>query len=152
MVLFIFLASIVLAGLLSFGATWLFSKPIDDFLERFIVDPMICEAWSKYIRFAIVAVGISTGARVGMFQDYVSSSESTRAAILARATEEMWALELYRTVTGTIVGLAWLMLAFCVMIFIAKVSIKPASTNAARAAAEADRRQESVFHSSSNEN
>jgi hypothetical protein len=150
--LFIFLASVVLAGLISFGATWLFAKPIDDFLERFIADPMICEAWGKYIRFAIVAVGISTGARVGMFQDYVSASESARAAILARATEEMWALELYRTATGTIVGLAWLMLAFCVMILIAKATIKPTSNNAARAAAEADRRQESMFHSGSNQN
>jgi hypothetical protein len=149
--LFIFLSSVVLAGALAFGAAWLFSKPIDDFLERFIVDPMVCEAWGKYIRFAIVAVGISTGARVQMFEDYVSSSETTRAAILARATEEMWALELYRTVTGTIVGLAWLMLAFCVMVLIAKVAVKSVSNNAARAATEADRSQGSVFNSQQNQ-
>ena len=58
---------------------WLFTKPIEDFLHQFIIDPMICSVWSKYLRFAVVAVGVSTGTRVETFRDYVARIQQGRA-------------------------------------------------------------------------
>ena len=67
MFLALFAASFLLSLSISALLVWLFSKPIDDFLHRFLIDPMICAAWSKYVRFAVIAVGVSTGTQVSAF-------------------------------------------------------------------------------------
>jgi hypothetical protein len=139
MFLALFAASFLLSLSISALLVWLFSKPIDDFLHRFLIDPMICAAWSKYVRFAIIAVGVSTGTQVSAFQDYVSAPSYTKAAIAAQVTQEFWALQLYKTVTSTLIGLAWLMLAFCVMTVVAKMIIKPVDRNETRAIEEQER-------------
>lgn len=139
MFLALFAASFLLSLMISALLVWLFSKPIDDFLYRFIIDPMIVTAWSKYVRFAIIAVGVSTGTQVAPFQDYVSAPGYSKAAIAAQVTQEFWALQLYRTVASTLIGLAWLMLAFCIMTVIAKMIIKPVSRNETRAIEEQER-------------
>jgi hypothetical protein len=140
-----FVASFLLALTISVVLTWLFTKPIEDFLERFIIDPMICTAWSKYIRFAVVAVGISTGTQTASLEEHLSSPAVNKAAVARQVTEAFWALELYRTLVGTLVGLAWLLLAFCVLIVIARMFIKPLPTNQTRAIAEAERVQGSTI-------
>jgi len=131
--------SFLIALLISVGLVWLFTKPIEDFLHRFIIDPMICTAWSKYVRFAIVAVGVSTGTRVEILQDYVSAPAYNKAAIEAQMSQAFWALQMYHTVASTLIGLTWLMLAFCIMTVVAKMIIKPVERNETRAIEEQER-------------
>jgi hypothetical protein len=139
--------SFVIALLISVGLVWLFTKPIEDFLHRFIIDPMICTAWSKYVRFAIVAVGVSAGTRVEILQDFVAAAAYNRATVAAEVTQEFWALQIYHTVASTLIGLAWLMLAFCVMTVAAKMIIKPVERNETRAIEEQERNQSAAISS-----
>jgi hypothetical protein len=126
MFLSLFVASFFLALAISLTLAWLFTKPVEDFLHRFVVDPMICAAWSKYIRFAIVVVGVGTGTRAGAFQEYLSAPSWSKAELAAQLTQNFWALGLYRTVVSTLMGLAWLLPAFCLMTLIARMFIQRA--------------------------
>jgi hypothetical protein len=139
MYLALFAASFLLSLIISVVLVWLFTKPIEDFLHRFIIDPMICSVWSKYLRFAVVAVGVSTGTRVETFRDYVAAPSYSKGALAAQVTQEFWALELYHTAVGTAIGLTWLLLAFCVMTVVAKMIIKPVERNETRGVEEQER-------------
>src|SRR5207244_3737906 len=66
--------------------------------------------FEKYIRFAIVVVGISSGTRVRPLQEYISAADWNKPALQAALTQEFWTLELYRTVMGTLEGVAGLLL------------------------------------------
>ncbi len=60
MFLFLLLATFIVALAVSFLVMRLFTKPVDSVLRRIIADE-ISAAWSKYMKFAILVVGVSTG-------------------------------------------------------------------------------------------
>jgi hypothetical protein len=106
----LFGASFVLALVLSATIAWLSREALDTILRRFVVDPVVRSGFEKYIRFAIVVVGISSGTRVKPLQEYISAAEWNKPALQAALTQEFWTLELYRTVMGTLEGVAGLLL------------------------------------------
>jgi len=106
----LFAASFLLALVLSATIAWLSREAINTILRRFVVDPVVCRGFEKYIRFAIVVVGISGGTRVKPLQEYISAAEWNKPALQAALTQEFWTLELYRTVMGTLEGVAGLLL------------------------------------------
>jgi hypothetical protein len=59
----LFGASFLLALALSATIAWLSREAMDTVLRRFVVDPVVRSGFEKYIRFAIVVVGISSGTR-----------------------------------------------------------------------------------------
>jgi hypothetical protein len=118
-------ASFVLALAISATVAWLFAKPIDGILHRFVGDK-ISSTLSKYLRFAIVVVGISAGTRVRPLEEYIAAPSYNKAALAAAVTQEFWALELYRTFVETLQGMALIFFVLAVVAIIAFVIVRKA--------------------------
>lgn len=107
--------------LISFLIICLFSKPLRNILRRIIADE-ISTAWEKYLKFAIYVVGISSGVRIWELERYISPTAKD-GQILA-VTRERWVLEVFRTVIGSLQGLAWMLLVFFLFALIAFVIVR----------------------------
>jgi hypothetical protein len=118
-------ASFVLALAISATVAWLFAKPIDGILHRFVGDKLSATL-SKYLRFAVVVVGISAGTRVRPLEEYIAAPPYNKAALAAALTQEFWALELYRTFVETLQGMALIFFVLAVVAIIAFVIVRKA--------------------------
>jgi hypothetical protein len=116
-------ASFVLALIMSATVAWLFAKPIDGILHRFVGD-RISATLSKYLRFATVVVGISAGTRVRPLEEYIAAPSYNKAELRAALTQEFWALELYRTFVATLQGIALMFFVVAVVAIIALVIVR----------------------------
>jgi hypothetical protein len=116
-------ASFVLALVMSATVAWLFAKPIDGILHRFLGD-RISATLSKYLRFATVVVGISAGTRVRPLEEYIAAPSYNKADLRAALTQEFWALELYRTFVATLQGIALMFFVVAVVAIIALVIVR----------------------------
>ncbi|MFQ5706533.1 MAG: hypothetical protein ACE5HO_03740 [bacterium] len=112
----------VIALAVSFVVVRVFNAPLNSILKR-IISETISEAWLKYLKFAIVVVGISSGVRIWQLEKYITSPQQKDAKVVALTTER-WVLEVYRTIIGTLQGVAWLLLVFFVFALIAYVIVK----------------------------
>jgi hypothetical protein len=113
-----FLISLFVSGLL----VAVFSKPADHILRR-ILDDAISRAWLRYLQFAILVVGISSGVRVWELEKYILPARASETAIL-QLTTERWILEVYRTIIGALGGIAWLLLVFFIFALLAFVVVR----------------------------
>jgi hypothetical protein len=116
-------ASFVLALAISATVACLFAKPIDGILHRFVGDK-ISATLSKYLRFAIVVVGISAGTRVRPLEEYIAAPSYNKPALAAAVTQEFWALELYRTFVETLQGMALIFFVLAVVAIIALAIVR----------------------------
>jgi hypothetical protein len=91
---------------------YVFKKPMDRILAR-ILDDEISDAWLRYLLFAIFVVGISSGVRPWELQRYISPD--TADGVILTLNAERWVLEVYRTVIGTLEGIAWMLLVFFIV-------------------------------------
>lgn len=109
---------------LSLGVSWLvarlFGSSIESILRR-IIDDEISLVWSKYLRFAILVVGVSNGVRVWDYEKYLSQNKQGTVVAL---TTERWIFELYHTVISALQGIAWLLLVFFVFALLAYVVVR----------------------------
>lgn len=101
----------------------LFSKPINSILSRIINDP-INTAWSKYIKFSGMVVGISSGVRIYEIEKYITPAVYDKEQIIVQLTRDRWILEVYRTIIETLQGIAWMMLVFFVMALFSYVIVR----------------------------
>lgn len=113
-----FVISLIVSGIV----VAMFSKPIDGILQRIISDP-ISQAWVKYVKFAIYVVGISSGVRVWQLERYITPAQFKEAQIL-QLTRERWVLEVYRTIIGSLQGIALLLLVFFAAALVAFVIVR----------------------------
>jgi large-conductance mechanosensitive channel len=118
--------SVIVAGI--------FSKPIDSILKRIISDA-ISQAWMKYLRFAIYVVGISSGIRIWELERYITPPQIKEAQVI-ELTRDRWVLEVYRTIIGSLQGLAWLLLVFFIFALIAFVIVRVFELGRSKAAGE----------------
>lgn len=95
-----------------------FSKPITRILQRIVAEDM-ASAWTHYVRFAAMVVGVSGGVRIWDLEKYITPSENNPQAI--ELTNDRWILELYRTLIGTLESMAWMLLVFFIFALIAYV-------------------------------
>jgi hypothetical protein len=116
-------ASFALALVMSATVAWLFAKPIDGILHRFVGD-RISATLSKYLRFTTVVVGISAGTRVRPLEEYIAAPSYNKADLRAALTQEFWALELYRTFVATLQGIALMFFVVAVVAIIALVIVR----------------------------
>lgn len=100
----------------------IFSTPLDNILKRIMQDD-ISSAWVKYLKFAMYVVGISSGVRIHSIERYITAPDF-KDAMIVELNAERWVLEVYRTVIGSLQGIAWLLLAFFVFALIAFVIVK----------------------------
>lgn len=113
-----FVISFIVSGII----VRMFARPIDRILRRIIADE-INQAWVKYLKFAIYVVGISSGVRVWSLERYIAAPQIEQGQLL-KLTTERWVLEVYRTVIGSLQGIAWLLLVFFIFALIAFVIIR----------------------------
>ncbi len=100
--------ALAVSGVLAF----VFRKPMDKILARILADE-ISKSWLQYLIFAIFVVGISGGVRPWDLQRYISPD--TPDGVVLELNAERWVLEIYRTVIGTLEGVAWMLLVFFIV-------------------------------------
>lgn len=114
-----FLVTLLLALGVSAAVARAFSKPLDSILKRVIPDE-ISSAWLKYLKFAILVVGVSAGVRIHELEKYIASKDVK----IADLTPERWILEFYRTIIETLQGIAWMLFVFFVLALIAYIVVR----------------------------
>lgn len=121
--MFILLLAItfVIALAVSYIVVRMFSNPIDNILKRIISDE-ISTAWVKYLKFAVYVVGISSGVRIHQLERYITAVRPKEEIIAL--TMDRWIIEIYRTIIGTLGGIAWMLLVFFVFALIAYVIVR----------------------------
>jgi hypothetical protein len=124
MFLLLLLATFAVALGVSFAVMWLFTKPIDSVLRRIIADE-ISVAWSKYMKFAILVVGVSSGVPVHDLERYVTATLGGREIQSAASLNfDRWIFELYRAAIEALQGIAWMLLVFFVFALIVFVIVR----------------------------
>lgn len=123
MFLLLLLVTLLVACAVSVSVAYAFAKPIDGILKRIIADE-ISAAWLKYLKFAILVVGVSSGVRIYQIEKYITPARIEKDARILELTFERWVLELYRTVIETLQGIAWMLLVFFLFALIAYVIVR----------------------------
>jgi hypothetical protein len=116
-------ATFIISFVVSTIVVLFFSRPLDKILDRIISD-QISKAWSKYLKFAIYVTGISSGVRIWDLEKYITKSQYYKDAEIVQLTTERWVLEVYRTIIGTLQGVAWMLLVFFVFAMVAYVIVR----------------------------
>ena len=101
----------------------MFANPIEIILNRVIADALSA-AWLRYMKFAILVVGVSAGVRIYELEKYISPARHGENQQVLELTQDRWILELYRTVIEALQGIAWLLLVFFVFALIAYVIVR----------------------------
>lgn len=123
MFLGLLLLTFIIALSVSMGASRMFNDPLDRILKRIIADD-ISDAWLKYMRFAILVVGVSSGVRIYELEKYITPATLMKDSQAVQLTFDRWVLEIYRTVIETLQGIAWMLLVFFVFALIAYVIVR----------------------------
>ena len=114
-------ATVVVAFAVSSLTAWAFTKPLDSILERIIADA-ISSAWLRYLQFAILVVGISSGVRVHDLERYLGPGAGS--AQTSGLSLDRWVWEIYQTTIESLLGIAWVLLVFFVFALIAYVIVR----------------------------
>ncbi len=133
------LVAFLLSSAVSWGVSRAFTQPMTSILARIIADP-ISDAWVRYLKFAILVVGISSGVRISEIERYISPNNWQEKPEILALTNERWVLEVYRTVIETLQGIAAMLLAFFVISLIAFVVLRISELRQARSATPAEKR------------
>jgi hypothetical protein len=133
------LVAFLLSSAVSWGISRAFSQPMQSILARIIADP-ISEAWVRYLKFAILVVGISSGVRISEIERYISPNNWQENPEILALTGERWVLEIYRTVIETLQGVAMMLLAFFIISLIAFVVLRITELRQARSATPTEKR------------
>ena len=121
----LFSVTLVLAVVVSAIVAWISKEAIESILKRYFAEH-ISVAMSKYLRFAVVVVGVAMGTRVQALEDYISAPTWTKASMDSALTPAVWAMELYRTAIGTLAGILWLSLVFAFLVAVGLFFIRRA--------------------------
>ncbi len=133
------LVAFLLSSAVSWGISRAFAQPMQSILARIIADP-ISEAWVRYLKFAILVVGISSGVRIGEIERYISPNNWQEKPEILALTNERWVLEVYRTVIETLQGVAMMLLAFFVISLVAFVVLRISELRQAARTAPTEKR------------
>ena len=123
MVIALFAASLVLAFGISYGVANGSRHAVEAILNRFLARS-VSEATAKYLQFAVVLAGISSGARIRLLEDFVGAPAWNKPEISAHVTQDVWALALYHTFIESLEGIAWLLLLFAFLVLTGVVMLR----------------------------
>lgn len=118
MFIVLFLATFLLAFAISSGVAWAGKEPIEGILHHFF-SLNVTNAMSKYLRLAIVLIGVSSGARIRVLEEFINASPANKLQMTDALTQEFWVVELYRTCITTVEGILWLLLLFSLVVLAA---------------------------------
>ena len=100
----------------------IFNKSLMSILNR-LIEESISDSWLKYLKFAIYVVGISSGVRIWELEKYITPIDPEKSEVII-LNSDRWILEVYRTIIGTLEGIAWLLLVFFIFALIAYVIVR----------------------------
>lgn len=101
-----------------------FDRSVGSILARIIADD-ISSGWQRFLRFAILVVGVSGGVRIYDLERYIVPERGPAGGPEPLVlTPERWTLEVYRTVIGTLQSIAWTLLVFFVVALFAYVIVR----------------------------
>ena len=92
--------------------TRIFDRPLGGIIARLMPDEFAV-AWHRYIIFGLYLVGINGGVRIWEFEKYVLHAYGVREPLVL--TPDRWALEVYRTLMGTLQSVAPVLLGLFVV-------------------------------------
>ena len=118
MFIVLFLVTFLLAFAISSGVAWGGKEPIEGILHHFF-SLNVTAAMSKYLRLAIVLIGVSSGARIRVLEEFIGASPANKLQMTDALTQEFWVVELYRTCIATLEGILWLLLLFSLVVLAA---------------------------------
>jgi hypothetical protein len=118
MFIVLFLVTFLVAFGISSGVAWAGKEPIEGILHHFF-SLNVTAAMSKYLRLAIVLIGVSSGARIRVLEEYIGASPANKLQMTDALTQEFWVVELYRTCITTLEGILWLLLLFSLVVLAA---------------------------------
>ncbi len=116
------IVTFLIALLVCFILVRIFNKPLHGILNR-LIEESLSGAWLSYLKFAIYVVGISSGVRIWQLERYITPDNPAGSEIL-ELNLDRWTLEIYRTIIGTLQGVAWLLLVFFIFALIAYVIVR----------------------------
>lgn len=114
--------SLLVAGGMAFITARAFKQPLESILKRIVGE--LSAAWLKYLQFAIVVVGISSGVRIRDMEKYIAPARGEKDMRMIEFSVERGLLELYRTAIESLQGIAWMLLVFFMFALIAYVIVR----------------------------
>jgi len=126
-----FLSSLVLAVALSCVVALLFWKPVRSVLLH-LLEEDVAAGWTRYVAFALVVAGVSSGTRVRLLEEYLAAPSWNQSALQGQLTREFWYLEMYRTAIGTVEGMAWVLLGLSLLAGTVHLLVRKNRVNKAR--------------------
>ena len=114
------LITFVIAAATSTVTALLFSKPIKKILARLVTEEL-APTWQRYLLFVIYVVGISSGVRVWDVERYITPDKEGKLLVL---NSDHWVIEVYKTVIGTLQGVALMLLVFFLFALLAYVVVR----------------------------
>ncbi|HKN65204.1 MAG TPA: hypothetical protein VJW73_02950, partial [Gemmatimonadaceae bacterium] len=141
MFVLLLVVTFTLATAASYVVTRMFDKPLAGIIARLIPDELSV-AWHRYVLFGLYLIGVNGGVRIWEFQKYVLPIGAARDTLIL--TPDRWALEVYRTLMGTLQSTAQVLLLLFICALIGYVIVRArertglsAATPVTRAAARA---------------
>ncbi len=117
------LVTFVIALAVSLAVAKLFANPVNSIITRIVADE-ISSAWTRYLRFAIMVVGVSSGVRVHQLERYITPMMDAEQSEILALNSDRWVLEIYRTIIGSLSGIAWMLLVFFIFALVAFVIVR----------------------------
>lgn len=117
------LATFGIAFLVSWLTARFFEKAAERILKRVIQDE-ISSAWVSYLKFALLVVGISSGVGIHQLERFISTPVYNEKSAVLELTSPRWVLEIYRTIIGSLQGLAWVLLVFFVVALVGFIVVR----------------------------
>jgi hypothetical protein len=122
MFLTLLIVTFIISISVCFVIVTIFNKSLKSILNR-LIEESISNAWLRYLKFAIYVVGISTGVRIWELEKYITPTDLEKSQVII-LNSDRWILEVYRTIIGTLQGIAWLLLVFFIFALIAYVIVR----------------------------
>ena len=122
MFLTLLIVTFIISISVCFVIVTIFNKSLKSILNR-LIEESISNAWLRYLKFAIYVVGISTGVRIWELEKYITPTDLEKQQVII-LNSDRWILEVYRTIIGTLQGIAWLLLVFFIFALIAYVIVR----------------------------
>jgi hypothetical protein len=114
------IVTFVIAVAMSTFVALLFRKPIFKILGRLVTEEL-APTWQRYILFTTYVVGISGGVPLWDIEKYVTPDKN---GVLLELTSDRWIIEIYKSIIGSLQGIAWMLLIFFLFALIAYVVVR----------------------------
>jgi hypothetical protein len=127
MFVLLLIVTFTIATSASFVVARLFDRPLEGIVARLIPDELAI-AWQRYILFSLYLVGVNGGVRIWEFEKYVLPRGA--AVVPLDLTADRWALEVYRTLMGTLRSVAVVLFVLFVIALVAYSVVRSRESDA----------------------